>query len=288
MYVQTPKTEIDVGVIGNGSTGDILFDGGTKLNSLGTNIYNTFGDVRFYDRGTQTQFQTLHAQGYFQKVSAYDFRSPVAMGTLWDVDTQNGAANPTLAEGKPGEYVVFINSNGTCSINNPIVIQATGGSFAGIQGALTVTHPYAKIECWCISNENNVPIWNYKLSSLFGSTETAIEVTRPISATGQTVIPIAHMSQYNSIKLLVTASSADGTKLRQSEVNLLIDTRLKNVHSTEFAVMRVGNANEDDEILDIKYNLSNAEVVQMVVTPTGVANMRVSVKSITTQKIGSA
>lgn len=287
MFTQLPKTEIDVGTMGNASSGDILYDGGEKINQNSTSIFNAFGDQRIYDSGLATQSQTIHATGYYQKVSSYDFRTPLAMGTMWDVDVSTGAANPTLAQGRAGESIEFINSNGTCSVSRPIVIQPTGGTFVGIQGGLTITQPFCKVVCWCIRNENGASVWDYSLETLFASTEVPIDVTQAISVVDGAKIDIAHISEYRSIKLLITAMSLDGTKVRQSESNILVTTVPKAVYSTEYAVLRVGNSNEDDEIVDIKYDISLADTVQMTVT-SKYPNMRIAVKSIATQRVGTA
>lgn len=286
MYKQDPKTEIDVGDIGNASTGDILYDGGIKLNSNFMAVYNSFGDQRYYDAGTQVGNQTIYATGYYQKVDQYAFNTPLAMGTMWDVDTTLGGANPILAAGKPGEAIYFINSNGSCSVNNPIEISVTGGSFVGVSGSLVITNPFSKVECWCISNEGGVAVWNYSISSLFGSSEVPVEISTSIP-TGGLTLPIAHSSEYVSLKLLITASSIDGSVLRQSENNILVDKRLKNILSTEFGVLRVGNTNEGDEIIDIKYTIGIDGTINMGITTTH-QNMRISVKSIAVQRVGSA
>ncbi|WJJ54806.1 baseplate wedge tail fiber connector [Acinetobacter phage AB1I1M-1] len=287
MYIQKPKLEIDVGEIGNGSTGDILFDGGEKINSNMEAIYNSFGDQRQWASGNGVGTQMIHATGYYQKVTGYDLKTPLAMGTQWDLDTSvSGGANPVLGKGKPGENIRFVNSNGSCSVNRPISIQPVDGSFIGVQGSLVITQPFCVIDCWCISNENNVAIWNYSISSMFGSKETPIETTKPVPTSGVT-IPLAHSSEYNVIKLLVTAQNIDGSKVRTSEVNLLIDNKLKNIHDTEFAVMRIGNANEEDEIVDIKYDIASTGIINCSVT-TKYPNMRIAIKSIATQRIGTA
>lgn len=288
MFIQAPKTQIDVGEIGNANTGDILFDGGEKINSNMLALYNMFGDQRFWNSNTAEGNQTIHATGYFQKVVPSDFRTPVAMGTQWDVDTTIGAANPILGLGKVGECVSFINSNGSCSVSRPIVIQPQGGSFVGVQAGLTITQPFSRVDCWCIKVDGSVPTWNYSITPLFGSREVPIELTEAIGqANVEKKIGIAHMSEYNTIKLLITGTSADGQLIRQSETNLLIDRRLKNVHSTEFAVLRVGHANEDDEIIDIKYGIGAGDIVEMILN-TKYPNMRIAVKSIATQRVGSA
>lgn len=288
MFIQTPKTSIDVGEVGNANTGDILYDGGVKINSNMLALYNMFGDQRYWSTNTADGFQTIHATGYYQKAIPADFRTPVVPGTQWDVDTTTGAANPILGSPKAGELVVFVNSNGSCSVNRPIVIQPQGGSFVGIQGGLTITQPYCRVECWCLKVEGNVPTWNYSITPLFGSREVPIEITDSLGQVNvEKKIPIAHMSEYNSIKLLITGMSVDGTVLRQSETNLMIDRRLKNVYSTEFAVFRVGQSNEEDEIIDIKYGIGAGDIVEMSLTTTH-PNMRIAVKSLATQRVGSA
>ncbi|AWY10267.1 baseplate wedge tail fiber protein connector [Acinetobacter phage vB_AbaM_Konradin] len=288
MFIQQPKMEIDVGEIGNASTGDILFDGGEKINSNFTAIYNQFGDQRMYNANTQVGNQTIHATGYYQKVSGIDLRSAVTLGSMWDIDTNpTGGANPILPKGKPGECVKFINSNGSCSVNQPIDIQVIDGSFVGIQGGLKITQPYCMVDCWCIAVNNNIAIWNYSIKSMFGSFETPVEVTKSVPANTPTEIPIAHFSEYNSLKLLITAQTQNGEISRQSEVNILIDRYLKNVHHTEFGVIRIGNKSEEDEIVDIKYNISSAGVLTCTVS-TKINNMRVAIKSIATQRLGSA
>lgn len=287
MYKQNPKTEIDVGTIGNASTGDILFDGGGKINSNMTALYNAFGDQRFFEAKTETLNQKIHATGYWQKVNQYAFTSPVEMGSQWDVDTTTGGASPFLPAGIVGECVSFINSNGSISIDRPLVINPqSGSSFVGIRGGLRITQPFCKVDCWCISVENGVSIWNYSISSLFGSREVPVEKIVSLDNTG-TKIYLASSAEYNSMKLLLTVSSTDNTKLRMSEVNLLIDNRLKNVHDTEFAVLRVNDVNPTKEIVSIKYDLDSSGNLSMTVIPE-YQNLRIAVKSIATQRVGSA
>lgn len=62
--MQELKTLIDTGIKGNSSTGDILYDGGEKLNINMDSLWNVFGDYRLYDETTHGQGrQTLHAIG---------------------------------------------------------------------------------------------------------------------------------------------------------------------------------------------------------------------------------
>lgn len=285
MIEQQGKQIIDIGEVGNASTGDILYDGGDKINSNFDAIYNAFGDQRYSAQGTDEGNQTIHATGYYQKVDQTEFRTPVPIGSMYDVDATAGAVNPILSKGKRGECVVFINSNGTVSVNRPLVIQPSG-SFVGISGGLTVTSPYCKVICWCVADDGGEPVWNYSIESMFGQKQVPVEGTYALTA-NDTTIRLAHTSEYNAIKLLVLGVSNDGKKFHQAEVNLLIDHINKKVYATEFAVLRIGNTSETDNLLNIDYSIDINGNVNMLAKTT-YQGVKLSVKSIATQKIGSA
>ena len=75
MYIQTPKQLIDVGEIGNASTGDILFDGGVKINNDINAIYNAFGD----QRKMATANGTKHTHRSGRKVYDYEQLAAAAL-----------------------------------------------------------------------------------------------------------------------------------------------------------------------------------------------------------------
>lgn len=282
MIEQKGKKRIDIGQIGNASTGDILYDGGEKVNSNFDALYNAFADQRYYTAGYGVENMKVHATGYYQKVDQAEFRTPIALGSMYDVDTSTGAVSPILPKGKRGEGCVFVNLNGTLSVNNPMVIQASSnGSFVGLSDALTVTAPYSRVECWCISDSGN-PIWNYSITSLFGEKQAAIEGTYTATRDGRSV-PICHISQYKTIKLIVTASSNDGVRVRTSEVNLLIDNLNKKIYDTEFAVQSFGA----DGLITFDFTIDLNNYVNMNIK-SPIDGVKVAVKSLTTQRIGSA
>jgi hypothetical protein len=166
------------------------------------------------------------------------------------------------------------------------------GSFVGVQGALNITVPFARVECWCIKKENGIAVWDYSVSSLFGDKQTPINKT--VAVTGaETKVRIAHVDEYNTIKLMLTAMNTNSSKMRQSEINLLIentpgiDHTKKKVHATEFAVFRVGNVNEDDEIVKIGFDIDANGFVNAVVS-SSVAGIKLAIKSIATQRVGAA
>ena len=68
MYVDEGKKVIDVGEVGNASTGDILYAGGVKINQNYDAIYNAFGDQRLFAAGSGEGSQKIHATSYYQKI----------------------------------------------------------------------------------------------------------------------------------------------------------------------------------------------------------------------------
>lgn len=286
MINQIPKQVIDTGLLGNPATGDILHDGGVKANENFTGIYNAFGDQRFSVQNTAEGNQTIHATGYWQKSDQYTFNTPIAIGTQWDIDTKLGSANPILGPGKAGECVNFVNSNGSISVSTPLVIQASSGSFVGVQGPLVITTPFVEVKCWCTKVEAGIATWDYSISSMFGERQTAIDDTIRVS-TAETKVRLAHASEFQGLKLFITAANVDNSKMRQSESNLLIDNTGKRIYDTEFAVIKVGHTSETDEIVSIKYEIDSNGYINMLVKST-YTGIKLAIKSVITQKIGTA
>ncbi|QHR72648.1 baseplate wedge tail fiber connector [Escherichia phage mobillu] len=286
-FKQTPKQLIDTGEIGNASTGDILFDGGNKINDDINAIYNAFGDQRkmAVADGTGPTGQTIHATGYYQKGKAIDYQTPIKPGTMHDIDASDGGVIVIIDRPELGDSVEFINSNGSISVNNPLSIQVTDGSIKGVLNNLVISTPYTHVVLRCIELNGPTSVWNYSTDSMFGQKESPVDGTW--SLTGNTVsIPLFYRTDYNMAKLLVTCQSADGRKIKTCEINILIDTINSEVLSTEFAVMRVGNVDETDEIANISFSIIN-NFATMTIT-SDIIGLRSAVKIISTQKIGVA
>ncbi|QQG32116.1 baseplate wedge tail fiber connector [Citrobacter phage CkP1] len=288
MYIQQPKQLIDVGEIGNASTGDILFDGGEKLNSDINAIYNAFGDQRkmTLDDGQGPTGQVIHATGYYQKaVTNSEFVTPVQNGSMHDIDTSSDAAVVTLSKGVRGEGVKFINSNGSISVERPLTI-IPSDSFTGLPGALTVTAPYSEVTVWCISDDDGRSIWNYAIRNMFGDYHDPVQGTWQIPVAGSVDVSLFQKAEYATAKFLVTTRSTDGRRIKSSEINILVDVVNDDVVSTEYSVMRVGNTDEDDDIATYDFRINGNNMVTL--TAHGAPGLRVAVKSIATQKIGAA
>ncbi|MFP9051726.1 hypothetical protein ACLI10_14500, partial [Enterococcus faecalis] len=235
--------------------------------------------------GTGADGQIIHATGYYQKHSITEYATPVKVGTRHDIDTSTVGVKVIIERGELGDCVEFINSNGSISVTNPLTIQAID-SIKGVSGNLVVTSPYSKVTLRCISSDNSTSVWNYSIESMFGQKESPAEGTWNISTSGSVDIPLFHRTEYNMAKLLVTCQSVDGRKIKTAEINILVDTVNSEVISSEYAVMRVGNETEEDEIANIAFSIKENYVTATISSST--VGMRAAVKVIATQKIGVA
>lgn len=291
MIVQTTKKLIDVGEIGNASTGDILFDGGEKINEDFNNLYNTFGDQRLFSNDSGIATQTLHATGYYQKYNTIvEWGPPVRMGEQRDVDTTNGPILALLDKGKAGECVVFINSNGSFSAENYFEIQPNNSFVSVPSGNLKIISPFCRITCWCISDDDGISRWDYRIDNMFGEHAIPLDKTYLLNTTKRD-IPIAVQSQYQTIKLICTAASTDGRKFKASEILIYNDIASNKLLSTEYAVIRGGNVDEEDEIytLDFKLDTITTDPTKRYILATAsstTSNIRLAIKVIETQTFG--
>lgn len=282
--LQDTKKRIDVGVIGNPSTGDILYDGGVKLNAVIDALYNTFGDYRLYSSASEgADSQILYATGYYQKLSRqYYAGTPVDIGSMHDADTSGGALTMTLPNAKMGEGCVFINSNGSISPANPLIIRPQAGeTILGTSGSLTVTSPYARIVLWCTKNEGSEKYWEYGVTPMFGDSLMPVEKTI-LATTTPTNIRIAGKNEYASIKLMTAAKNAAGTVFKNSEILISVDTVTNTVINTEYAVLK----NTADELYNIRFFIGAGDIVYAEITSL-VGQVRFSIKAIDTIKIGT-
>ncbi|ARB05953.1 hypothetical protein fHeYen901_180 [Yersinia phage fHe-Yen9-01] len=287
MVTQVAKRVVDVGELGNASTGDILYDGGVKINENFDSVYNAFADQRLFAIDEGANLQLIHATGYYQKTNdPAAFIPPVSIGSMHDIDTTTGTIYVNLPKGKLGEGVIFVNFNGSISIDNALVIRPND-RFVGVSGELKITSPFVKVECWCVSDSGGVSVWNYSIGSLFGTSYTSVDATYRLTAATPRDIVIAHKDEFRTIKLLLTATSADGRKVKSSEVNLLIDPVNNLVYNTEYASIRLGSTDEEDEIYTADYTV-NAQGYITLTARTDVVGIVLAVKTINTQRIGVA
>lgn len=281
---QTPKQRIDRGVVGNPSTGEILYDGAGKINDNFDAIYDAFADQRFKDIDHGVGRMVIHATGYYQKHTRQSYAgSAVEIGSLHDIDTSQGAMIVILPKAKVGEGVVFINSNGSFSTTTPLNIRAQAGdAIVGYSGDTAITQPYSKVTVWCTAVEGNRVTWRIGIDSMFS--DTTIPVDRTVNVTGvATNVAIASKTEYQTIKLLTTANNTSGTKMRCSETLLLIDAKAGKVYATEYGVLQ----KTEDELYTVRYFIGSGDKVYAEYKAVG-ENIRLAVKATDTVKIGVA
>lgn len=286
MVAQTPKKRIDVGEIGNPSTGDILYDGGTKINDVFDGLYNTFGDQRLFAAAHGVGQQILHATSYYQKQTRDSYAaSPIAIGSCHDIDTKDGIVTVTLPNAKLGEGCYFINSTGSISPTRPLVIKSQSGeNIAGTSNnVLYVTSAYVRVILWCTKDEGSVKTWSYGLQPMFGDSTIPLETTVTIDEASTKGIRLFGRDEYAGAKALISAKNTAGTVFKTCEVLIAIDQATGTVYSTEFAVLK----NTNSEVYDISFTIDrNAEVNAEVKSLSGQA--RFSIKIIDTIKVGTA
>ena len=281
---QVPKKRIDTGTVGNPSTGDILYDGGVKINDNFDSIYDAFADQRLKEIDHGAGRMVIHATGYYQKHPRQNYAgTAVEIGSLHDIDTTQGALIAILPKAKVGEGVVFINSNGSFSATTPLNIRTQAGdSISGYSGDAAITQPFSKVTVWCTAVEGNRVTWRLGTESMFTDTTTPLD--RTVNVTGvATNVAIAAKTEYVSIKLLTTASNTAGSKMRSSETLLMIDARAGKVYATEYAVLQ----KTEDELYTVRYFIGSGDKVYAEYKATG-ENIRLAVKATDTIKIGVA
>lgn len=285
MAIQKAKELIDVGVIGNPTTGDILYDGGVKLNNMLNNIYNGFADWRLGQNDLQgVGLMTLHPMGYYQKYTDNIYASsPIELGSLHDVTTAAATKTITLPKGKAGEGVCIINTDGSFNNDRPLNIRPSAGdSIVGVGAQLQITVPHTKITLFC--TEGGVAsVWRYKVEALFGDEAMPIETTVSLKNADYTRIPVASKTDYNLMKFLLVAETTSApVTFKSCEVLLHINQLQNEVYWSEYAVLKNG----DDELYDLSFDVSGSKIIMSAKSLN--KPLRLSIKAIDTVKAGTA
>lgn len=278
-YRQVAKKMIDVGVQGDANTGDIIYDGGVKLNSNLDALYNTFGDGRLYDLSEGDGQQKLHATGYYQKFpSLYYTKGAVEAGSRHDLNTTTGAFAVTLPDPKLGEMIEIINSNGSFALN-PITIRAQAGGNIEGENQIIVNHGFVKIALVCTDDTPDLSKWQYKIEPMFGDFSVPANLTAEITNVHTFPIPLFKKEMYEGVKLMVSAYEVKyGSKERTvSEILVMVDEDDDVVYSDEYSVIF-----KKDKVYTIDFIIQNG-IVQANVN-SAKPLIKFSIKSIETIK----
>lgn len=277
VYTQIAKQRIDTGKVGNANSGDIIYDGGKKLNENLDALYNTFGDLRLFNIEQGVGNQLLHATGYFQKHGVeYYTNNVIQVGSRHDLNTTAGSFKLTLPTPKLGEMVEFINSNGSFK-KTPVIIKAGSGSSIDGNNEVTITNPYSFIQFICIDDTPSAAKWMYRISQLFGDYSVPIDTIEEVDNLGSKKIELFNKELYSGVKLIISAEEIkSGVKeMTMSEVLLMVDAEDDKIYSDEYAVIYKNN-----KIYNIDFSVENDICVATV--STTLSRMMISIKSIET------
>ena len=147
--LQEPKELIDIGEIGNTATGDILYDGGEKLNKVINALYNTLSDYRLTALNDGIGKSVLHATGYYQKHPRSYYTQPIDIGSLHDINVNDGTLTIRLPKALLGEGVVLANINGSITDKLKAIIVPNVSDIDGVFDNLTLTKPFTKVTLFC-------------------------------------------------------------------------------------------------------------------------------------------
>lgn len=254
------KERIDTGIKNNPSTGDVLNDGGVKINSVIDDVYNKFGDTRLNAVGHGIGKQVIHATGYYQKYPTLYYTRVLEHGSMHDLDTTLSAITARLPKAKIGECIEIINSNGSVNDSKHIRIQCSStDSF--IDGAMEryFRSPNLRIILWGVSDENGVGKWDYKVEDMYSKDLTPVDTTLMVQTTG-TTIDIANLEDYNVIKFLIYFNDGNKGLSKSSEVMLHINPQKREVLHSEYAVV----SNVQTEMFELNFFLEG-DVIKLTI-----------------------
>lgn len=257
------KNLIDVGIAGDNTTGDTLFAGGTKINSMFSEVYDAFGK-----QGANPQ--DIHAAGYYQTPAAAYFSFPVKPGACLNVDTRNGSRTVKLPNGKIGEMVKLRDVYGSWA-NSPVTVSADGvekidGSVVPVVFGLN----FLDITFVCIDDSPGSVNWTYHASKLDSRDIRVIDRIFILTPSTPVTYTIASVDQFTSLKLLVTGlQQSGGTAVTSSEIHLAQDGTT-HVY-TESAVLSTGSS----RVYDIDFSLQSGNVLMTLSTTLTQAKVHV-------------
>lgn len=278
-YVQPTKKLIDVGTVGDANTGDIIYDGGVKINDGITAMYNVFGDVRLWDVKQGEGSQKLHATGYYQKnPTVFYSKGAVDAGSLHDLNTVSQTFTVTLPTPKLGECVEFINSNGSFSVNK-IVFRAQAGADIAGSATLDVTQGKVRVIFICVDETVGSAKWEYSITPMFGDFTVPANTTVEIAKATPVTIPLYNKALYDGVKLIIASKEIKAGVVERtvSEVLLMTDPEDNKVYSDEYSVIF-----KKDKVYSVEFSVVNNTVVAIVTAAKD--RIYFSVKSIETIK----
>lgn len=262
------KNLINTGVVGDSSTGDSLFNGGVKINTMFEEIYDAFGL-----NGANPQ--NIHATGYFQTPPRTYYTFPIQPGAQLNVDTRNGDLTVKLPNGKIGEMVRIRDVYGSW-LNSPVTVQPDGlESINGAIGGLVLNVALTDVLFVCINDTPGSVNWTYSISSISSkdivkSASGIIDRDFSLSLTTPITHLVCPLSVITTVKLLVSGlQTSGGVSATSSEIHLVTDGV---THSyNEFSVLNTGT----DRVYDIDFSVVSGNLMMSITTLLASAKVHV-------------
>lgn len=265
------KDLINTGIAGDSTTGDSLFVGGGKINSMFQEVYDAFAP-----KGANPQI--IQATGYYQTPARTAFTFPVPAGSQQNIDTRNGSIVVKLPNGKVGDMVRIRDIYGSWA-NSPCTVRADG--LEKIDGEFTdVVFPiaYSDITFVCIDDTAGSVNWTYSIQLLSSRNLLLIDKTFSITPSTPVTFILGATDTFTSANLMISGlMQLGGLGVTSSETHIAHDGT--NLVYSESAVLSTGTT----RVFDVDFSIQSGNVV-MVLTTT-VAQVKVHVKSTNSIKI---
>lgn len=257
------KDLINTGVAGDATTGDNLFTGGNKINTMFQEIYDAFAQ-----KGANPQI--IHGTGYWQSPARTSFTFPVAPGSQFNVDTRNGSLVVKLPNGKIGEIVRFRDVYGSWA-SSPVTVRPDGlEKIDGGLGDLVFSVAFSELTFVCIDDTPGSVNWTYSLRLLNKRDLRLIDKTFVLTPATPVTYVIGSTDSFVSAKLLIAGlQQSGGTSVTSSEIHLAQDGTT-HVY-TESSVLGTGPT----RVYDVDFSIQSGNVLMTLTTTLAQAKIQV-------------
>lgn len=257
------KDLINTGVAGDATTGDNLFTGGNKINTMFQEIYDAFAQ-----QGANPQI--IHATGYWQSPSRTSFTFPITPGSQLNVDTRNGALVVKLPNGKIGESVKVRDIYGSWT-NSPVTIRPDGlEKIDGAIGDLVFAIAFSEVTFVCIDDTPGSVNWTYSLRLLSERELRLVDKTFVLTPAVPVTYVIGPTTSFVSTKIIIAGlQQSGGTSVTSSEIHLAHDGTT-HVY-TESSVLSTGST----RVYDVDFSIQSGNVLMTLSTTLAQAKVQV-------------
>lgn len=257
------KDLINTGIAGDATTGDNLFTGGNKINSMFQEVYDAFAQ-----KGANPQI--IHGTGYWQSPSRTSFTFPITPGSQLNVDTRNGSIVVKLPNGKIGEIVRLRDIYGSWT-SSPCSVRPDGlEKIDGGLGDLVFSNAFTELTFVCIDDTPGSVNWTYSLRLLNERELRLVDKIFVLTPATPATYVIGPTDSFVSAKFIIAGlQQSGGTSVTSSEIHLAQDGTT-HVY-TESSVLGTGSA----RVYDVDFSIQSGNVLMTLSTTLAQAKIQV-------------